>query len=398
MLTLNLTLNGAPLTDFDTPIPFAIGDSIALSAGASCSPTGNLNFSWKLGPGHFVARENELDGFSIELYPDEVGALSLEIAIDEGAGPPLRQTIPITGVGFASLDIFEGLTGSVDEMVIGGGSLWLATQGGAFTQGIGDLATVPYTKVNDLNVTSDVTIPTNITDVTFDSNNNVSFLTGDGTAAFFFDGLDIKTFAPDTTSFGTMVDVQPITGGVRVLTTIQSATSTDYTLFPLEWTQNRAVVTTVHGADLLAGGERLFRKKVDVDESDLKEIFGPGSDADDGIVTFFTDASGALWIGSDAGLADTGIAVIDNFDDATVDTHLLGERIRSIGQDAAGDMWVATATGVWRFKTDWNRWIQLGAKHGLTNIDTLSLIVDEGGGRNQILVGAADNLYRLQRP
>ena len=399
-MTLNLTIDGVELTDFSTDLPYAVGDSIRLNAGASCSPTGNLTFAWDLGGGDFVSRSPALDDFFIEIYPDAAGDLSLSITIDDGKGAPLTRAIPIAGVGFAALEVFgAGNTGVVSEMVIGDGRLWLASDQGAVSQDVAMLDTAPYEGVNTTAGDTDPDLTGNITDVAYDGDNNVvSFLPDDGSALLFYDreADAINALTPvDTGLTGTLVDVMPLAnGGVRTLSTLQVDTS-DYSTFTLEWNRDQAVAVTVQGADILAGGTRLFRRMNAVN-SEEREIFGAADD--DGIVTFFQDADGALWIGSGLGDADTGIGVIDDFNDATVTEHLLGERIRSIGQDAAGDMWVATENGVFRFKSDWDVWIQLGARHGLTTVNSHALLVDEAGGQNRILVGTATDLFVLDRP
>lgn len=395
-LTLNLLLDGAPLTDFATKLPFAVGDSITLNAGASCSPTGNINFTWTLGAGHFGTRGSDLDNFFIEVYPDDVGDLSLAITVDDGGGSPVTQAIPIVGVGFGALDIFNGNPAAVNEMVIADNRLWLATESGGFTQPIDALGMRPYENINDFSTNTTATVPADVRDVAYDTDNDVvTYLPGDGSAAYFWDkGTDdITTYIPvDAMETGTLVDAQHLAGGgVRLLTDLRAETSTDYAAFALEWNRDQAVTATVQNMELLAGGDRLFRF-VDADNSDTREIFGNMDP--DGIATFFEDAGGALWIGS----SSEGIGVIDNFDDATVTPHLAGEDVRSIGQDAAGDMWVATGNGVFRFKADWGVWISLGAKHGLASTDDRALIVDEGGARDRILVGGADDLYLLSRP
>ena len=401
-ITLNLLLNGQELTDPSNLPRLTVGDSINLNAGRSCSPTGNLTFSWSFDANDYVNRGNVTNQFFIELYPDNPGVRTVTITIDDGTDQ-ISQPLSFNSVGFRPLDIDDDDVTDVDvrEIALSNDAVWLATDSGALTRALDMLDQVPYPDVNSTINMPTATIAADVSDVAYDPDGNfVTFIRADGTTVFFVDrnGDDITSRGSDETAdLGNYEDAAHMAGGgVRLLTTLQSETTTNYTDdFAKDWTRDLAQAIGAQGNDVLALGQRLYRQ-VNMTMSDERELFGNMDD--DGLATMFIDSDGALWIGSTAGNADTGIAVIDDFMDMSIEEHLLGESIRAIGQDAAGDMWVATATGVHRFKSDWGIWIQLGTKHGLIDVDAKSLVVDEGGGRNQLLVGTAVDLHRLNRP
>jgi hypothetical protein len=400
-LTLNLQIDGADATDFVSKREVTVGDSIALNAGQSCSPTGNLEFTWSFGAGDFELRDSaSMTEPFIELYPDRAGDLTLTITID-GGGSPLSQEIPIVGDGFAAVDALDGSPIDVREMAVSDDRLWLAAESGAYTQPLANLGARPYMLVNDDATVLTATIPDDITDVTYDGVDDVvTFLPADGSAAFFFDRVAdaITSYVPVTPmATGTMVDALAIGGGVRILTDKRTETSMDYVVFAAGVDIAGATTLGTQGNDLLAGGTALFRLDEAGDTIETLEIFNQGVNDPDVIAALFVDTDGLLWIGSDAGLNDTGIGVIDNFDDNTVTPHLLGQQIRAIAQDSAGDMWVASAAGVHRFKSDWGIWIDVIVKHGLADLDVKALIVDEAGGRDRIIVGTATDVFILDR-
>lgn len=404
-ITIKLQSGGADVPLGDIRFPLTVGDSIAFNAGASCSPTGNITFSWTFPSGDFVVRDGgSKNQFFIEVYPDRSGDRVLTLTIDDGVSSPISENITIATTGFQALDLGNGSPVEVRETAFSNDRVWLATDSGAQSQTLNNIGNTPYALVNDDAAGGSPTaaIPNDVSDVAYDGDSDVvTFLAAGGAGAYFFDrgADDITTRGADETSLnGVFRDALPIAGGgVRLLTAMESETSDDtYTTFTTDWNQATTSVVINQGADLLAGGTALFRF-VDADNSDTLEIFNQGNNDDDGIAVMFVDKDGKLWIGSGLGAADTGIGVIDDFDDNTVTEHLLDLEIRAIAQDANGDMWVATEAGIRRFKADWGVWIPLGTKHGLVEADVKTLVVDADPGRNQILVGTSADLYRLRR-
>lgn len=404
-IMLDLQLNGEPIDDPAAPVTVSVGDSINLNAGGSCSPTGNITFDWTFVAGDFVNRAQSTNQFFIEVYPDRPGDRSITVTIDDGASSPISQPLLFRVVGFGAVDVGQGSSVQVNEIALSNDRIWLATDSEALTQNINNIGVNnTYVTVNSDAANNTATIPTDVSDVAYDSDNDVViFLSADGNDAYFFDRdmmVDDITSrsASATADGGSYVDAMHLAnGGVRLITDIAAETSTDYAMFAKEWNRDLAGVISTQGNMLLAGGFALYRF-VDMNTSDTLEIFNQGNNDDDGIAALFVDAGGQLWIGSDLGNADTGIGVIDDFDDNTVTEHLLGEVVRSIAQDAAGDMWVATDAGIRRFKADWNQWILLEAKHGLTDVDSNAVVIETIGAREEILVGTSTDLFRLRRP
>lgn len=397
-ISVRLLVNDEEWSEGDAPRALFPGDSVLFNAATSCSPDGNLDFTWDLGGGAFVARGGAATGPIIEVYPDASGPLTLTLTLSSGGDEAVAEIDFAVG-GFALLEL--AATTAVHRMVAGDGELWMATESGAFTATLADLDNggLDYPAVNSIPDTPAATIPSPVHHVSYDPTGDVvSFAADAGDTGFFFDrGTPDITEAVivDPEAEGeTIAGLGPLAGGgLRVVTSGGTRTTTDYAAFDVEHAQTGLEVIRPQGAELLGGGDQLYQLAEPIAP---RNIFDDDPEPLDGIRALFVDAGGQLWIGSDSGSADHGVAIIEDFADASIDTELLGTSIRHIAQDATGDMWVATGGGVARYKADWQEWVILDTDHGLTEIDVASLIVDEAGGRRAILVGTASGLFVLR--
>lgn len=395
-ITLRLTVDGETWTDQDPRRVRRTGDTILLNAATSCSPTGNLSFNWDFKGGSFVPRTMPAEGPIVEVYADKINNRNLTLTLSDGTTDVVAD-VQFAIRGFAALDKFGASAPLVKDLADGGNQLWIATGAGAFTTPLADLDNGgnDYTDVSSIPATPTDTIPADVDMVAFDSDNDVVSwvsLADDATAAYVFDrGADdiVKT----TVTSDTVRDIAPLAGGgLRVVTSAGTRTTTDYTAVTDEVNQAGLRVAVVQGADLIGGGDQLYL--LDADPSDNpRSIFNNG---DDGIDTLFVDADGKLWIGSDIGDNDHGIGIVDDFADATVTTQLLGTKIRQIAQDADGDLWIATDAGLVRFKSDWGTFITMDKDNGLGDADVRTTLVDEGGGRKVIFAGTSGGLFVLR--
>jgi hypothetical protein len=75
---------------------------------------------------------------------------------------------------------------------------------------------------------------------------------------------------------------------------------------------------------------------------------------------------------------------------------LSNNRARDIAVDTGGDLWVATARGVARYKRDREVWVAMGTAAGLDNLDLHAIGTFGNGSGRSVVVGSREGIAILR--
>ncbi|MEM9493107.1 MAG: hypothetical protein AAGC55_28415, partial [Myxococcota bacterium] len=348
-----------------------LGDTVALSAAGSCVADGTLAYEWTItSPDSDLADTAQpgLDAETIEIYPTTAGEYTVTLVISDGLGnSAARETVAFAARGWVPLtvDAEDKDADDINDLTVGGGFLWLATRSAAYRSSLSTLATTPYELVNDVYGGSGL------------STNSRAIYYDDAVQEVWFGGkdevfkIDLSAEAPDSVAYPVDPggDVREIVQGAKgLLVASQQGVSRalDRMKFVPEITHDAHAVGRV-GDSEWAG----IKDPSEESDSDLYDLttgetfsFFPDDDKIRSLVEVPGDPAAELWIGTDG----DGIIRFDpvnktDLDVFTAPDDLPDDKARELFVEPsgahAGDVWVATQSGVARYKHDRQQWLIL---------------------------------------
>lgn len=378
----------APTLPGDAPYAeVLLGDTVELDASASCSSAGPLAFAWAIAPadGTSTTIEPAPSAPRITAYSskaDEDYVVSLAVTAP-GEAPVTCTMFAFRTHGWQHLGTGPG-NGDVRDVAFGNGILWVAAKDGAY---LSPDVTGVFEVVDDIYGGQDP--GPEMGSVWFDPASRLVWFAHNGSQTFVWrldreDGLIATVPFDGAGALGGSAAVDELGPGAIG---VQIATDKGVTTAPDNATFVGAIVpadTKVHalarGPSAAWGGGKflwnLLASGVDLDPFGLaadNKIRGMAVNA----------ATGELWIGSD----DHGVALANAATGAPIavwgagDAGLGHGKVRDVAIEPsgpfAGDVWVATMSGVARFKRDRQVWVHMGALSGLGNRDdTKALAID----------------------
>lgn len=393
-LHAELSVNGVSSAASEEPVvTVLLGDSVRLSAAGSCAQAGALELAWAIAGDEAIegTAAPDLASSVVDVYPVTPGDYTVSLTIGDGASTadPI-EVLAFRAVGWRVSE--EAL--DVRDLATTAGTLWVASSAGAEQLSLSNVLAVPV-DVNDL-ANGDDDIPSDLSAVA----------TGPGGAVWFGhkpnDSLvwrvavdnDRVTAVDFTGNFGE-AEVNDIARGE---TGIVLGTKDGVTAAPDNQNFEAALITANTFALARgtsggwAGGARLYRLP-DGMEFDL---FG----VDDNKIRALLDVDGMIWAGSD----DAGIALFDPGSGTvtatyTADDGVPSEKIRAIGVDSTGDLWVATDKGVGRYKRDRQVWVAMGSASGLGGaVDVAAVTAVGSDDTRKVIAGTKDGVALLALP
>lgn len=392
-----LTVNGVTSAPAGEPyVTVLVGDSVRLSAAGSCATSGALEIDWAIA-GDDEAIEGtaapDLASEVVDVYPAVPGDYTVSLTVGDGSGTaePI-EVLAFRAIGWQVSD--EAL--DVRDLATTTGALWVAASAGAYRLPIGNVLGTPDL-VNDL-ANGDDDIPNDLSAVAAAPGDTVWF--GHKPNDSLVWRVDVEPnsrvnevdFTPNFED-AEVNDIGPGATGVVIGTRDGVSAAPDNQTFeaPLITANTFALA---HGASGdWAGGARLYPLPAGPEV----DVFGVADDK----IRALLEVDGAVWVGSDG----LGVAVYDPASDSVTDVYtaaddgLASDKIRAIAVDANGDVWLATQTGVARYKRDREVWVALGAASGLGDAtDVLAVTAIGTGDARRIIAGTRTGLALLTLP
>lgn len=393
-----LRVNGVARAPGGEPlVTVLIGDSVRLSAAGSCAQEGALEVAWSIADdGGDDAIEGtaapDLASEMVDVYPLGPGDYTVTLTVGDGAASadPL-EVFAFRAIGWQVSD--EAL--DVRDLATTPGSLWVAASAGAEQLSLSNVLGAPVA-VNDL-ANGDDDVPNDLSAVAAGPGGTVWFGHKPNDSLVWRVDLDPnpRVTAIDFTGNFEEAEVNDIARGA---TGIVLATRDGVTAAPDNQTFEAPLITantfalSRGDAGGWAGGARLYRLP-DGMEFDLFEVA-------DNKIRALLDVDGVVWAGGD----DLGIALFDPGAGAvtrvfTADDGLPSEKVRALAVDSDGDVWVATQSGVARFKSDRQVWVPMRAASGLGSSTDVAAVTAVGtGDTRKIIAGTKDGVALLALP
>jgi len=394
-LHAELTVNGVSAAADGQPfVTVLVGDSVQLSAEGSCTRSGSIEYDWSIsGDGDGDAIEGtaapDLAAQVVDIYPLVPGDYTVTLAVGDGtdSSDPL-SVFALRAVGWQVSD--QAL--DVRDLAPTGATLWIAASAGGYQMPLANVLGVPEL-VNDL-AGGDDTIANDLSAVAAGPAGTVWFgHKPNDSVVWQVDDKGKVTEIDFTGNFEDAVveDIGRSATGIYLATRDGVTEAPDNQTFeaPIITTQSFALTRGSSGS--WAGGARLHRLEAGTDF----DVFG----VDDNKIRGLLDVGGAIWAGSD----DRGVAVFDSGTEEVTATFttadgLSSNKVRAFAVDDTGDVWVATAAGVSRYKQDRARWVAMGVATGLDSIDVNAITAVGTGAARKIIAGTRGGLVLLTLP
>ncbi|GAB4562856.1 MAG: hypothetical protein Tsb0020_11510 [Haliangiales bacterium] len=394
-----------------------VGDLITLSATGSCSADGTFNYSWAITPADGIASTIEPNPTeeTITLYAAEVEDYQISLTLSNRDGNKVSREVTVEVRGWQRIDGLETVdnnNANINALAVGGGHLWIGTELDAHRLALPGTPN-QFEVVNDLFGPDDAVIDPKQAAMFFDSASELLWIGGKDDASgpwqidIGADPITIAQVAFDTPeAFDTVAKARSFaTGpsGIAMATDEGITVALDNTTF--------TGVARPDGRTPHALGSGAGRRWAG--SNHLYDLDNPGplfdvldSQNDDRIRALAVDeVAEVLWVGT----ADFGVASFSHDTDSTLAIHdvasgaLPSDRIRAILVEPAGphqgDVWVATDSGVARYLSRRDTWIQLGDDHGLLDRDDLeALAIDVRGDARTIYAGSNSGLVYIHEP
>lgn len=416
-ILVQLSINGfSEQLPTGRPYAYALpGDIVELSARGSCARQGALSYEWQISPIDATRSTAvpDLTSEVIRLYPALPEDYTVTLTVTAGDLSTSRTVLGIRAYEWQRRDGLpggqdvRGLDASADTLWIAGAvgahRLPLGADGsgdefvdiGAGATGdaiVGNLGPIRFSAAEQLLWLAEETRRDDLWRVQVGQTPVVSTLvniSGDSVLGDAARVYDIFDYAPGI-GLATSEGVTRSDDGLTFFGTFTPEDSSDV----------RAIAASSDRH--VTGGRRLY------DMTNSGVVFDPftgTTDDDNAIRSLAMDTSrNELWIATDG----HGAARIDVSGDLTVlgiyDTAtdaLPTDRLRDIAIERvgpfAGDVWIATNTGVIRYIRERDTWLLMGNAHGLRDrINVRAIVIDETDGRRAVYAGTSRGLVSVQ--
>ncbi|MCP4444112.1 MAG: hypothetical protein GY811_02040 [Myxococcales bacterium] len=391
-IRFEITVDGvsAPLGTGQPYVHTLVGDSVELSAVGSCTQSGQMDYRWTIEPStakiEQTARPKDLASETISVYSLIPEQYTVKLEIDDGIGPQEVSVFGFEAHGFQEVDNYDG--DRVRDIRVGYDYIWLGAEDRAY-RGTLDAPLGTYKRVTALYGGS--SLPNKVRVHEVDAGGEVWFGPTDPDGEAY--RLDLV--AGEIASFNTISNARAkdITDGaarVRFATDKGVALTADSEIFTTERTDHSDALSD-GATGVWAGRDRLYPLPTG---ADIDLFPRPGGERiqsldDDGVL---------LWIGTDG----DGVATFENGSIQLYDEdngNLADDDVECLAIDADGDVRVATATGVGRFKSDRQICVPMTDDSGLDSaLDLDAIAADDTNGRRAIYVGGRDGLFVMRTP
>jgi PKD repeat protein len=389
-----------------------LGDVVEISAANSCGGQGTLSYEWSISPEEGIlataAPALTEKPQTFEVYPTAAGDYTVTLTVRDAGGTMAETSaLAIRAHGWQATAVPPAML-EVRDLSVGGGNLWVASEGGAFSLPLAGplgvftpVAVTGDTVPNDLNAVhfdartqylwfghaGDLPGPWRL-DTTMDPPASVQ-INWDVSAAF---NGTAQTF--DFIAFGTDTIIAATSKGITAVDGNESEFSGQ--IQPDD--RNPAALGTGNGRRF-AGAQRLY----ELPEEDV--LFDIGTGADNKIRAIVNTSSEALWIGTDT----QGVVLFDlrtntpgepyNEANSGLGSNKIRALVVEAGGPYAGDVWAATDAGVSRYISQRDTWIHMDAAHGLEgHLDLNTLAIDTDQGRRVIYGGSTAGVVYIRKP
>jgi hypothetical protein len=386
-----IAVNGA---SFGTPyVSILVGDSVRLSAEGSCTRAGPVELTWAIeddgGDDAITATASgPLSDEVLDLYPLTPGDYTVSLTVGDGTGAGDQVSV----FGFRATG-WQVSTEALDirDLAIGDDLVWIAANEGAYQLARDSLLAAPEL-VNDLADGDDLA---NDLVAAYSTGPSVWFAQRSSGALVWRLDLDpapVVTAIDFTGDFeeAAVNDIGRGDAGVVLATRDGVVAAPDDQTFGPEILDTDASAVTYGGSGGWIGGDQLYRLTDQVSF----DVFG----AADNKIRSLLEVDGEVWAGSDG----LGVAVFDSATEEVVDVFtveaggLSNNRARDIAVDTGGDLWVATARGVARYKRDREVWVAMGTAAGLDNLDLHAIGTFGNGSGRSVVVGSREGIAILR--
>ncbi len=395
-LHVELTVNGASAAAEGEPfVTVLLGDSVRLSAEGSCIESGAIEYDWSIagdrdGDAIEGTAAPDLASSVVDVYPVAPGDYTVILTLGDGAttSDPL-SVFAFRAVGWQASE--QAL--DVRDLDTSATTLWIAASDGGYLSPLGNVLGAP-SLVNDL-ANGDDDVPTDLGTVAVGLGGTVWF--GHKPNESLVWSLDVpsgKVSQIDFTgNFETAVveDIGRGDTGILLATRDGVVEAPDNQTFGAPLITAQSFALTRGGSGGWAGGTRLYRLPAGTEF----DLFG----VDDDKIRALLDVDGEIWAGSD----DLGVAVFDSGTESvtsifTTTDGLPSGKARAIAVDTTGDVWVATAAGMARYKRDRGVWVAMGAGSGIGSLDVRAVATTGTGPARKIIAGTRKGIALLTLP
>lgn len=395
-LTLVVRVNGQVKTAGGTPTPVLLGDTVALDTVGSCSPFGPITVTWSLTPAGNVLPGPTAPAISAVAAEATTYVARVQATV---AGPaPIVRMVDIPAFRAAPFVELVALGAAgrndVNDLDLGAGRLWVATDDGAMS--------APLTSIAPPSATWQ--------DVAGGAPFSGGLPSNARWRSVFFHPRSPRAYFGAVTANDLMrVDCTDPAAPVRnVLDFAVAFTSgtppTVFAMAPFDqaslWLATSRGVLPMDGAGVFGGalgplGDFTLEAVVEVGapaprniaaSNDLYDLMSNASTSllpgDDKVRDLAWDgARSLLWAATDGnGLFGDQLAaggmLTQVYGLTTTNSALASNDIRSLAVDAGGDVWMATSKGAARFKRDRALVIVMGAPAGVAVDDTRAVALD----------------------
>jgi hypothetical protein len=387
-----------------------LGDTVTLSAKGSCVQSGPIAYSWQISPPDATqatilpaADTRDITAYSVQRDRQYVATLTVT---DSGGEARACSVFAFETHGWQLLPDGPG-NADVRDIAFGAGYLWVAAKDGAYRTDPTS-ATPTYELVSD--IFAEGSAPgSEMATVWVDEAGGVAGYVwfGHKDAKTGLWRADIDAHRIDLVQYDGLAalgaaavvhDIGPAAPGVQLATNLGVTEAADSSTFagrvaPLAL----EVYALARGADDLevGGGFRLWNLVFPL--VDINPYEGFGDNAIRALATIDGAGYAELWIASQGqGVARAQTPLLTTLDRYDLDDGLPSNAVYGVAVEQsggfAGDVWIATDSGMGRFKRDRQVWIDMGSSHGLgMRTDLRAVVIDEatrtiyGGGRKGVV-------------
>ncbi len=392
-ISVNGNATGSPLARV------LVGDTVTLSAEGSCSTApGAMTYEWQISPidGTRETADPTLLSQTLTVYPVSAEQYTVSLTVRDSQGR--TSTVQVFGFEAHGWQQIGGIpSNQIYGLDVGPTDLFIAGLGGAFRVPL-DSPTGGFINMDNESVGD--ALVTNLGQVHWDEGSKLVWFSS-RTARN--DMWKITRELPYTASLvayntplggsATARDISGLTVGVEIATNRGTAETTDTINFTKTFDGDLHAVARGAGQRWAAG-----RKLYDIDNGGAE--LDPFATGDNKIRRMLVDTvNDELWLATD----NNGVAHVVNSTGALIQVYassgsnLPDNRVRDIAIETtgafAGDIWVATANGIARYKRDRGVWVSMGVSHGLSGrTDVHAIAIDENAGRRRIYAGTTGGL------
>lgn len=383
----SIAVNGATAPP-ETGAPLArvlVGDTVELRAEVACA--GELGYRWVIEPSTTLIGSTaspDLRSASVTVYPLRPDAYTARLTVTSAGGETTVSSYAFDAAGWRPLDQLAA-DAVVTDLTTDADHLWATSSRGAYRIELDAPFAGPYQRVDELY--GGIDLPEALSTVYAAAGEEV-WLASDrrGPNAW---RIDLAASTIDAVDFAEPVmvrDLGPATDGARAATDRGVFIAEEPANFVLERSDDSYAVATGPGG-AASGGAKLYP----LPNGAQIDVFG----GNNRIRALAADDAG-FWAGGDnKGVARLVEGTVESIY-SKLQGHLPDDRIHAIAVDDAGDVWVATARGLARFKRDREEWVTMAFGTGLDDhLDLRAIAVDEHGGRRAIYAGSDRGLLIL---